>query len=144
MGQPPMMLNSFWLRNNQDSVSSRFELTAVASGLSSSRKLSDGWRNIPWLLKNSFSPKSTKIKSRQEALQSIFSGRLDIFCLPNFGCWALKASFSTATPVYTQNPVHRVNERNRLWVLKNSVIGTCFLAGSVAADKFSFLTSAKR
>src|ERR1035437_1714150 len=34
-------------------------------------------------------------------------------------------------------------ERNRLWVLKNAVIGTCFLAGSVAADKFSFLTSAK-
>jgi hypothetical protein len=35
-------------------------------------------------------------------------------------------------------------ERYRLWVLKNAVIGTCFLAGSVAADKFSFLTSAKR
>jgi hypothetical protein len=32
----------------------------------------------------------------------------------------------------------------RLWVLKKSVIGTCFLAGSVAGDKFSFLTSAKR
>jgi hypothetical protein len=29
--------------------------------------------------------KSVKIKSRQEALQSIFSGRLDIFYPPNFG-----------------------------------------------------------
>jgi hypothetical protein len=29
--------------------------------------------------------KSTKIKSRQEALGSIFSGRLDIFHPPNFG-----------------------------------------------------------
>jgi hypothetical protein len=29
--------------------------------------------------------KSTKMKTRQEALQSIFSGRLDIFYPPNFG-----------------------------------------------------------
>jgi hypothetical protein len=41
--------------------------------------------------------KSTKIKSRQEALQSISSGRLDIFYPPNFGCSRRKASFSTAT-----------------------------------------------
>jgi len=34
--------------------------------------------------------------------------------------------------------------KNSMWVLKKSVIGTCFLAGSVAGDKFSFLTSAKR
>jgi hypothetical protein len=27
-----------------------------------------------------------------------------------------------------------------MWVLKKSVIGTCVLAGSVAADEFSFLT----
>jgi hypothetical protein len=35
----------------------------------------------------------------QEALQSTFSGRLDIFYPPNFGCLGRKASFSTATPV---------------------------------------------
>jgi hypothetical protein len=44
--------------------------------------------------------KSTKIKSRQEALGSIFSGRLDIFHPPNFGQSGWKESFSTATPGY--------------------------------------------
>jgi hypothetical protein len=48
--------------------------------------------------------KFAKIKSRQDALQTISSGRLDIFYPPNFGCLGLKASFSTATGVYTQNP----------------------------------------
>jgi hypothetical protein len=43
--------------------------------------------------------KSAKIKLRQEALQSIFSGCRDIFYPPNFGCLGVKASFSTATPV---------------------------------------------
>ena len=42
--------------------------------------------------------KFAKIKSRQEAPQSIFSGRVDIF-YPNFGCLGQKGSFSTATPV---------------------------------------------
>jgi hypothetical protein len=44
--------------------------------------------------------KSTKIKTRQEALQSIFSGRLDIFYPPNFGELRRRVSFSTATPVF--------------------------------------------
>ena|ERR1039458_3800729 len=44
--------------------------------------------------------KSTKIKSRQEAPESIFSGRLDIFYPPNFACLGWKGSFSTATPDY--------------------------------------------
>src|SRR5260370_42558457 len=46
--------------------------------------------------------KLAKIKSRQDALQSIFSGRLDIFCPPNFGCLGRKASFSTPTGDYTK------------------------------------------
>ena len=33
---------------------------------------------------------------------------------------------------------------NIVWVLKNSVIGRCFLAEGVAAEKFFVLTSAKR
>jgi len=44
--------------------------------------------------------KFAKIKSRQEAPQSIFSGRVDIFYPPNFGCLGQKVSFSTATPGY--------------------------------------------
>ena len=48
--------------------------------------------------------KSTKIKLRQEALQSISSGRLDIFYPPNFGCLGRKASFSTATGYYANDP----------------------------------------
>jgi hypothetical protein len=50
-----------------------------------------------------FSTKFAKIKLRQEALQSIFSGRLDIFYPPNFGCWGRKASFSTATGFIANN-----------------------------------------
>jgi len=42
-----------------------------------------------------------KIKSRQDAPQSIYSGRLDIFYLPNFGCLGRRVSFSTATGVST-------------------------------------------
>jgi hypothetical protein len=45
--------------------------------------------------------KSTKIKSPQEALQSIFSGRLDIFYPPNFGELIRRVSFSTATGDFT-------------------------------------------
>jgi hypothetical protein len=44
--------------------------------------------------------KFAKIKSRQDALQTIFSGSLDIFYPPNFGCLGRKASFSTPTGVY--------------------------------------------
>src|ERR1019366_2685393 len=47
--------------------------------------------------------KFAKIKLRQEALQSIFSGRLDIFYPPNFGCLGRKASFSTATGYCNNN-----------------------------------------
>jgi hypothetical protein len=42
--------------------------------------------------------KIDKIKSRQGALQVIFSGRLDIFYPPNFGRFEGKATFSTPTP----------------------------------------------
>jgi hypothetical protein len=45
--------------------------------------------------------KFAKIKSRQEAPQSIFPGRVDIFYPPNFGCLGRKVSFSTATPDIT-------------------------------------------
>jgi hypothetical protein len=41
--------------------------------------------------------KLAKIKSRQEAPQSIFSGWVDIFYPPNFACLGRKGSFSTAT-----------------------------------------------
>lgn len=39
--------------------------------------------------------KFAKIKLRQEALQSIFSGRLDIFYPPNFGSLRRKSSFNS-------------------------------------------------
>jgi len=45
--------------------------------------------------------KFAKIKSRQDALQSIFSGRLDILYPTNFGWLARKTSFSTPTGDYT-------------------------------------------
>jgi hypothetical protein len=45
--------------------------------------------------------KFVKIKSRQDAPQSIFSGCVDIFYPPNFGCLGRKASFSTPTGVST-------------------------------------------
>jgi hypothetical protein len=45
--------------------------------------------------------KLAKIKSRQEAPQSIFSGWVDIFYPPNFACLGRKESFSTATRDYT-------------------------------------------
>ena len=41
-----------------------------------------------------------KVKSRHDAPQSIFSGRLDIFYPPNFGCLGRKVSFSIPTPDY--------------------------------------------
>ena len=41
--------------------------------------------------------KFAKIKSRQEARQSIFSDRVDIFYPPNFDCLRRKGSFSTPT-----------------------------------------------
>jgi hypothetical protein len=40
--------------------------------------------------------KFAKIKSRRDAPQSIFSGRLDIFYPPDFGCLGRKSSLSTA------------------------------------------------
>jgi hypothetical protein len=56
--------------------------------------------------------KLAKIKLRQEALQSIFSGRLDIFYPPNFGCSERKGSFSTATPDYaTDDANHPFDQR---------------------------------
>jgi hypothetical protein len=42
--------------------------------------------------------KFAKIKSRQEAPQSIFSGWVDIFYPPKFARLGRKGSFSTATP----------------------------------------------
>jgi len=54
--------------------------------------------------------KFAKIKSRQEAPQSIFSGWLDIFYPQNLACSARRGSFSTATGVYTQNPRPEANE----------------------------------
>jgi hypothetical protein len=43
--------------------------------------------------------KFAKIKLRQDAPRSIYSGRLYIFYPPNFRCLGRKVSFSTATPV---------------------------------------------
>ena len=43
--------------------------------------------------------KLAKLKSRQDALQTIFSARLDIFCPPDFGCLGREGSFSTPTGV---------------------------------------------
>jgi hypothetical protein len=48
--------------------------------------------------------KIRKIKLRQDDLQAIFSGRVDIFYLPNFGCFGRKGTFSTATPVFVNYP----------------------------------------
>jgi hypothetical protein len=45
--------------------------------------------------------KFAKIKLRQDAPQSIYSGRLYIFYTPNFGCLGRKVSFSTATGFVT-------------------------------------------
>jgi hypothetical protein len=39
------------------------------------------WCNRLWVLKNSSPRNSQKIKSRQDAIQTIFSGRLDIAAL---------------------------------------------------------------
>ena len=50
------------------------------------------------------SAKFAKIKLRQEAPQSIFSGWVDTFYPPIFGCLRRKGSFSTPTGDYTQNP----------------------------------------
>src|SRR2546421_5985923 len=49
-------------------------------------------------------PKFTKIKLRQEALQSISSGRLDVFYPPNSASFRGKGSFSTPTPDITHQP----------------------------------------
>jgi hypothetical protein len=62
-------------------------------------------RTIPWLTKSGVAvekllpAKFAKIKLRQDAPRSIYSGRLYIFYPPNFGCLGRKVSFSTATPV---------------------------------------------
>jgi hypothetical protein len=45
--------------------------------------------------------KFAKIKSRQEAPQSIFSGWVDIFYPPKFARLGRKGSFSTATGDFT-------------------------------------------
>src|SRR5437899_3263240 len=58
-----------------------------------------------WLLKNSQPRKSQKIKLRQETVQSIFSGRLDIFYPPSSASLRPKGSFSTPTGDFTQNRV---------------------------------------
>ncbi len=50
-----------------------------------------------------FPTKFAKIKLRQEALQSMFSGRLDIFYPSNFGGLGRKASFSTTTLVFASS-----------------------------------------
>jgi hypothetical protein len=59
--------------------------------------------------------KFAKIKSRQEAPQSIFSGWIDIFYPPNFACSGRIGSFSTATPDYANNqPSNTGGERQTL------------------------------
>jgi hypothetical protein len=68
--------------------------------------------------------KFAKIKSRQEAAQSIFSGRVDIFYPPNFGCLRRKGSFSTPTGFFvklllqdpTKWPFSRMS-RPELWTI---------------------------
>jgi hypothetical protein len=45
--------------------------------------------------------KFAKTKLRQEALQSIFSGRLDIFYPQNLGCLGRIGAFSTPTGDFT-------------------------------------------
>jgi len=65
--------------------------------------------------------KFAKIKSRQEAPQSIFSGRVNIFYPQNFGCLKRKGSFSTPRLVSTTNAVAsgpgfpRRNGRHASW-----------------------------
>jgi hypothetical protein len=48
-----------------------------------------------------FSAEFSKMKLRWEALQSIFSARVDIFYPPNFDGLMPKGSFSTATGDFT-------------------------------------------
>ena len=63
--------------------------------------------------------KIAKIKSRQEALQATFAGRLDIFYPPNFACLGPKGTFSTPTPGFDtyackpQNSAPRVHHGGR-------------------------------
>jgi hypothetical protein len=52
---------------------------------------------IPVGLEKLSSRKSAEIRSRQEALRTIFLARLDIFYHANFGFLQKKASFSTAS-----------------------------------------------
>jgi len=46
------------------------------------------------------SEKSAKIKTRQEASQTIFPSLLNTFYHPSFDFFSEKPTFSTATPVY--------------------------------------------
>ena len=53
------------------------------------------------------SKKSAKIKTRQEALQTIFLSRLDIFSLPIFECFQKKGLFQQPrlfSPIVRYNP----------------------------------------
>jgi len=50
-------------------------------------------RNQAWVLKNSLPAKLAKLKSRQDALQTIFPGRLDIFCPRFWLFWGEKGVF---------------------------------------------------
>jgi hypothetical protein len=47
--------------------------------------------------------KLAKTKSHQDALQTIFSGRVDIFYPPNFGSFEGEGTFSTPTGYYVNN-----------------------------------------
>jgi hypothetical protein len=52
--------------------------------------------------------KIAKIKLRQDALGSIYSGRVDIFYPPNFGCLRPRGRFSTPTGYFANqndNPI---------------------------------------
>jgi hypothetical protein len=49
------------------------------------------------------SEKLAKIETRQDALQTTFSVRVDIFYPPNCGCFEGNGVFSTATPVIANN-----------------------------------------
>jgi hypothetical protein len=55
---------------------------------------------IPVAVEKLASEKSAKIKTRQEAPQTIFSSRPDIFYLSIFAHFEKKGLFSTATPVH--------------------------------------------
>ena len=84
-------------------------------------------------------PKFAKIELRQDALGSIFSGRLDIFYPPKLGCLGRKESFSTDTPDY--NSYSQISARlvSNLYVIRRLLVAVTLAALIVCGSVFWYL-----